>query len=93
MSQYGRFIPREELQNFAAWSPDALQGVGERPEPMPRTGPAAGKPVLPGATNFGASAAHAPSPAAAEPPPPPAPDIEALVKSARQSGYQDGYRD
>lgn len=30
-SVYTRFIPREELDSFAAWNPDALSGQGEAP--------------------------------------------------------------
>jgi flagellar assembly protein FliH len=64
---YARFIPREELGSFAAWSPDSLNGgVGE---------PAPGH-------------AAAPAPAAAD-----TPSTQALVATARQCGYQDGYRD
>ena len=66
---YARFIPREELNSFAAWAPGDLSGAG---------------PAAPGA------AAHA------EPTPPPVDPLEhqaELVRQARQSGYQDGYRD
>jgi len=67
-TMYARFIPREELSSFAAWSPGDLSGAG----------PAA------------SSAAPA-----AEPTPPvdPVEQQAELVRQARQSGYQDGYRD
>lgn len=76
-SSYSRFIPREELQDFEAWSPDALAG-----------GPAAQRPPI---QPKGAAPAPAPAPAAA--PPAPEPQIEELLHAARQTGYQDGYRD
>ena len=65
---YARFIPREELSSFAAWSPGDLSGAG------PATSSAA---------------------AQAEPTPPvdPVEQQAELVRQARQSGYQDGYRD
>lgn len=62
---YTRFIPREELQDFAAWRPgsfgegDGQTGVGSEPE--------------------------SPEPTEA--------DWQAQVAAARQTGYQDGYRD
>ena len=63
---YARFIPREELQGFAAWTPGAIDG---------------------GAAPNAAARANEP------PPPPNAEEIRKLVHAARQSGYQDGYRD
>lgn len=62
---YTRFIPREELQDFAAWAPDTF-GEMERPHP----------------------AMHP-----AEPDAPTETDWPAEVAAARQTGYQDGYRD
>ena len=41
----------------------------------------------------GETPAEAPGKAAEAPPAPPAPDVEELVREARQTGYQDGYRD
>ena len=68
-SPYARFIPREELGEFASWTPGTLGGEQvERRQGVRR----------------------------AEPPPPPAPaapDITQQLHAARQSGYQDGYRD
>jgi flagellar assembly protein FliH len=60
-SPYARFIPREELGSFAAWSPGSLEA-----EPPPA-----------------AEAAPAADTAA----------VQVQVAAARQSGYQDGYRD
>ena len=59
-SPYARFIPREELGEFSAWSPDALSGAAVR------------EPASPPVTDA---------------------DQQAQVASARQAGYQDGYRD
>src|SRR5690349_684788 len=45
-AMYARFIPREELSSFAAWSPGDLAGAGAAPgaapaqEPAPPQGPA-----------------------------------------------------
>ena len=63
---YSRFIPREELGSFAAWSPDSLNG------------------------GLGGSAQAHTDPSVAAPAPA---DSATLVAAARQSGYQDGYRD
>lgn len=143
---YARFIPREELGNFAAWSPqtfeqpaasvEAEQGGVRKPTLAERAaaeirptmkgaaGGGAGASAPTGTVNTGippagtrqptwrpivggvpgqaeaealahaqaqaqaAEAARAEAAAAAEPPP----DIDAMVEAARQSGYQDGYR-
>jgi flagellar assembly protein FliH len=71
-----RFIPREELENFAAWRPGSFGGSGA-PMPHPADRPE--------------NKAHAAPP----PPPPPPTEAEWLeeVQHARDSGYQDGYRD
>ncbi len=62
---YARFIPREELSSFAAWSPGEVSGT-----PTPdRRAAAPSKPAESGD-----------SPAE-------------QLRQARQSGYQDGYRD
>ena len=63
-SPYARFIPREELGDFASWKP----------------------------SHFG-SATEAGTGAAPEPPAPTADDWQARVAAARQTGYQEGYRD
>ena len=65
-AMYARFIPREELSSFAAWSPGDLAGAGPTP------GAAAAEP----AATVDPVQQHAEA-----------------VKQARQSGYQDGYRD
>ena len=63
-SAYTRFIPREELGDFAAWSPDTFNGdLSEE------------------------RADAAPSAPLSET------EWQAQVGAARQSGYQDGYRD
>jgi len=66
-SPYARFIPREELGDFANWQPGTLGG--------------------------GAQGAPGAVPATAEPPEPSAEDWQARVAAARQTGYQEGYRD
>lgn len=82
-ANYSRFIPREELADFAAWTPDALAGQ-PRPSGLRSVG--------------GLSAGRQPvaEPPAAEPPVPVGPTPEewqARVAESRQQGYQDGYRD
>ena len=79
-SSYARFIPREELSGFAAWSPDALLG---------------GKPAARPPISAPVPQAPPPAPVAAPvaAPEPPPPDINQLQHAARQAGYQDGYRD
>lgn len=65
-SGYARFIPREEVGSFAAWTPGSFGGGDAN------------------AARAGAGAA----------PPAPAPaDPAEQLQAARQSGYQDGYRD
>ena len=68
-AMYARFIPREELSSFAAWSPGDLAGAGPTP-------------ASPGAAAAEPAATVDPVQQHAE-----------AVKQARQSGYQDGYRD
>ena len=69
---YTRFIPREELGDFANWQPGSFGGA-----------------AAPVAT----TAARAAAAASAAPPAPSAAEWQARVTAARQSGYQDGYRD
>ena len=64
-AMYTRFIPREELSSFAAWTPGSLGGDEEA---------------------SAAAAAAEPQKSAEEL------QVEAL-RSARQGGYHDGYRD
>jgi flagellar assembly protein FliH len=71
-SPYARFIPREELGDFASWQPGTLGGA------------ARGSPGAPATT--GAEAAAEPAVASAE-------AWQARVAAARQTGYQEGYRD
>jgi flagellar assembly protein FliH len=70
-SPYARFIPREELGDFASWQPGTFGGAAPGP---------AGSP--------GAPAAAGAEPAAAG-----ADEWQARVAAARQTGYQEGYRD
>lgn len=85
---HARFIPREELGGFAAWQPGTLDRAAAHsryahPQEFvrrPEHSPAVGTPEVPEAP-------------ALEAPAEPAIDVEALQAAARQSGYQDGYRD
>lgn len=75
-TSYSRFIPREELSGFAAWSPDALSGATPQARPpisAPAPQPAATAPVPP-------------------PPPEPNVDelLHAARQSGYQDGYRDG---
>ncbi len=66
-TSHSRFIPREELGDFASWKPGSFPG-------QPRDA---------------GNAAEAPG----TPPEPTAQAWQARVAAARQTGYQDGYRD
>ncbi|MDT8999350.1 FliH/SctL family protein [Paucibacter sp. APW11] len=46
-SSYSRFIPREELQDFAAWNPDAFQGVASPRPPVSAPAAPAAAPAAP----------------------------------------------
>jgi flagellar assembly protein FliH len=70
-SPYTRFIPREELGDFASWQPGTFSGAAHG-------GPGA----TPGTAN-----------AATEPAAPTSDEWQARVSAARQTGYQEGYRD
>ena len=72
-SAYARFIPREELGDFASWQPGTFGGTTP------------GSPGSPGAADDEPSAS-APAAASVE-------DWQARVAAARQTGYQEGYRD
>ncbi len=76
---YARFIPREELNDFAAWRLDALNGACNAKRP----------PLSAHAPTPAAAAAPVP----AEPQRPPEPSPQEQLHAARQAGYQDGYRD
>ena len=118
---YARFIPREELGSFAAWSPetfapppaDAQQeqaGVRKptlseraaaevRPNLKPRATPKPvpamnAKPAAPRRPIVGGVPGQAEAQAKAEAAPaaPPAPSVDEMVREARLTGYQDGYR-
>jgi len=86
---YARFIPREELQDFANWTPDIFGGLGEDPALNPA---AAAR-----AAAFAQRTANEMPPAPPPPPPEPAGPTEAewleRVQAARQQGWQDGHRD
>ncbi len=77
-SVYSRFIPREELNDFAAWTPGAFDGgtarAGRRAQ---RVAPPASPGIEPGARR----------------PPRPPTSMQALLHATRQQAYQDGYRD
>jgi len=75
-SSYSRFIPREEVQSFAAWNPDALGGaINAQRAPISAPAPA--------------QAQQAPEPA---PPPEPDQQelLHAARQSGYQDGYRDG---
>lgn len=81
---YTRFIPREELGDFANWQPGSFAGAARADGSASAFATAASAAAAP------AAAARA---APAAPPAPSAAEWQARVTSARQSGYQDGYRD
>lgn len=65
---YTRFIPREELGDFAAWKPGNFAGrQPDEPQPQPAEPSAPAEPT--------------------------AEEWQARIATARQAGYQDGYRD
>ncbi len=74
-SPYARFIPREELSSFAAWTPGALSETGE---------PIADRRKAPRGP---AAAAAAPAPAAATDP---TALVNAARQQGYQDGYRDG---
>jgi flagellar assembly protein FliH len=80
-ASYSRFIPREELGSFAAWSPHSLNPGADR------AGAAAHGAHGPAGQQAPATA-EAAAQSAQE-----AARTQALVAAARQAGYQDGYRD
>jgi flagellar assembly protein FliH len=78
-SAYTRFIPREELGEVSHWTPGTLQGEAEGFQPINPAVPAAAAPAAP-----------PPEPKDTAPTPQ---EWQAQVAAARQTGYQDGYRD
>ena len=72
---YGRFIPREEIEQVQPWRPDALGGLG-KPRP-PLSAPAA-------------PAAPAPAAAPTPPPPDPRELLAAARQAGYQDGLRDG---
>ncbi|HEV8689681.1 MAG TPA: FliH/SctL family protein [Ideonella sp.] len=77
---YARFIPREELQDFAAWTPGAFGDLGGPANPSSKPHPKGAQRPEP-----------APPPAA--PPEPTADQWLARIEEARTLGYEQGYRD
>lgn len=78
-SAYTRFIPREELSDFAAWTPDAFGGPA-RPAPWSAATQAA-EPEVPPVEEPPVETG------------PSAEEWEARIHDARQQGWSDGYRD
>ncbi len=74
-AQYARFIPREELSSFAAWSPGDLGGLGAPSHPLRRASDEAAK-------NGAAGAAEVAEQIAAQ--------MRAARQSGYQDGYRDG---
>jgi flagellar assembly protein FliH len=81
-SPYARFIPREELGDFASWQPGTFGGA------VPGSNGSNGSNGSPAAAAAGGAEAGA-----AEPAPASAEEWRARVAAARQAGYQEGYRD
>ena len=77
---YSRFIPREELGDFASWKPGTL---GDAKTGSP--GAAGGSSAPAAAPAAAAAAAAAAEPNAAE--------WQGRIAAARKLGYQEGYRD
>ena len=100
-SPYTRFIPREELQDFAAWTPESFglpsaaaappgkpwPGNAQAGDPPPQTAGTPADPV-PSAEVVAALDALRAGLAAAH-----QAELKAQVAAARTQGYQDGYRD
>ena len=76
---YARFIPREELQDFAAWTPGAF---GDQGGPATTSSKPQAKPQRP-----------EPAQPPAAPPEPTAEQWLARIEEARTAGYSQGYRD
>jgi len=75
---WGRFIPREEMGDYASWQPNSF---GE----LPRKRPPLSAPAPPPPAE--------PDPALLAPPPPSEADWLARIAEAREQAYQDGLRD
>jgi len=73
---YARFIPREELSSFAAWSPGDIGDAGATPHPLRRATDEAAK------RNAAAGAADVAEQIAAQ--------MRAARQSGYQDGYRDG---
>ncbi|WP_374429132.1 FliH/SctL family protein [Ideonella dechloratans] len=79
-STYARFIPREELEGFAAWTPDVFAGVERAPLGVSAPAPAPEPEPLPGDASMADAG-------------PSDEEWEARIHEARQQGWHDGYRD
>lgn len=82
---------RPQGANGAAASP-FFTGAATAPRPPGWRPVVGGVPGQAEAEERAAAEAEAAARAAAQTPPAPAPDVDTLVEAARQSGYQDGYR-
>lgn len=91
-SSYSRFIPREELAGFASWTPDTFAGF-QTQNPDGSLNPAAAARAAAAERRAGNDRRQAPEAAPAEPPQPSAEEWQGRINSARQQGYQEGYRD
>jgi flagellar assembly protein FliH len=80
-SSYARFIPREELSDFSAWTPGAFGDTADPAGVSSKAQPRASQRPEP------------PQPAPAAPPEPTAEQWLARIEEARGQGYQQGYRD
>jgi flagellar assembly protein FliH len=93
---FARFIPREELQDFTLWTPEAFGDPGLAAEPHP-SGALSPEPAgRAGAAKPGSAAAEAPAtalPTPAEQMAEMQAEMDRQVTAARAQGYQDGYRD
>lgn len=81
---YSRFIPREELGSFAAWSPDTLNPERDAAALCEAADAATAAAAGQGPQRHCTGAAAAPAETSA---------VQAQLAAARQAGYQDGYRD
>lgn len=86
--------PPNMKANGARHAPQATGGTAAKASAAAKPAPAKPapikRPIVGGVP--GEMQAEAPSKAAETSPAPPAPDVEELVREARQTGYQDGYR-
>ena len=88
---YTRFIPREELQSFAAWTPESFGGPTAQAgaTPAQAAGPQADQAEQAPSPDAVAALAALRAALAADH----QAELKAQVAAARTQGYQDGYRD